>query len=298
MQRTLSAVHDDLNIRPVCDNRRVPDADRGGSDVVTALAQFVGLAAGAIALVYAAGGGVLALRLYLAHLPSLTVVGQLPRGVLVSIGLAQIVLPTAVVAALHAAYRVLKGVSASPRWLVSQWTKRSRRGWLKLVAASAVPAAAVALLVWRTAKNIRGGPKGLEWFLPLSFAITLLVVVIGLNLRARLVAAYGDTASSWSAARPVVYMSLVVALVVAPICFLFAGTLVKLRQVKVCTMNGRPVKGVIIGETGDRTYVGGTGKSTVPHFVFSIPQSGITRTVIGSHERVEASCPKPASSVA
>jgi hypothetical protein len=276
----------------------VPDAGRGASDVVTALAQFVGLAAGAIALVYAAGGGVLALRLYLAHLPSLTVVGQLPRGVLVSIGLAQIVVPTAIVAVLYVAYRVLNGVSASPRWLVSQWTKRSRRGWLELVAASAVPAAAVAVLLWLTAKDIRGGPKGLEWFLPLSFAITLLVVVIGLNLRARLVAAHGDTAGSWSAARPVVYMSLVVAAVVAPICFLFAGTVVNLRQVKVCTTNGSHVNGVIIGETGDRTYVGGTGKSTVPHFVFSIPQSEITRTIIGSHKRVEASCPKPAASAA
>jgi hypothetical protein len=275
----------------------VPDADRDGSDVVKTLAGLVGLAAGAVALVYAAGGGVLALRLYLTHLPSLAVVGQLPRAVLVSIGLAQIVLPTALVVALYAVYRVLSSETAPPTRLVSQWKPRSRRGWLELVAASAVPAAAVTLIVWK-AGHLRGGTKGLEWLLPLTFAITLLAVLLGLNLRARLVAKHGESADSWNAARPVVYMSLVVALVVAPICFLFAGTLITLRYVKVCTTNGRQVAGVLIGETGDRTYVGMTKlskkSSNVPHPVFSIPRSEIILTIIGSYTPVKrAGCPPP-----
>jgi hypothetical protein len=288
----------------------VPDADSDGSDVVKTLAGLVGLAAGAVALVYAAGGGVLALRLYLTHLPSLAVVGQLPRAVLVSIGLAQIVLPTAAVVALYAAYRVLSGATAPPTRLVSQWKPRSRRGWLELVAASAVPAAAVTLIVRLKAGNhmgeVRGGAKGWEWLLPLAFAITLLAVLLGLNLRARLVTKYGESADSWHAARPVVYMSLVVALVVAPICFLFAGTLIKLRQVKVCTTNGRHVAGVLIGETGDRTYVGKEESSkgslqgiikrpspNVPHPVVSIPRSEIILTIIGSYTPVKEGCPPP-----
>jgi hypothetical protein len=276
----------------------VPDADSDGSDVVKTLAGLVGLAAGAVALVYAAGGGVLALRLYLTHLPSLAVVGQLPRAVLVSIGLAQIVLPTAAVVALYAAYRVLSGETASPTRLVSRWKPRSRRGWLELVAVSAVPAAAVTLIVRLKAGNhVRGGAKGWEWLLPLAFAMTLLAVLLGLNLRARLVTKYGESADSWNAARPVVYMSFVVALVVAPICFLFAGTLIKLRQVKVCTTNGRHVAGVLIGETGDRTYVGKTesskGSFNVPHPVVSVPRSEIILTIIGSYTPVKAGCPQP-----
>jgi hypothetical protein len=104
---------------------------------------------------------------------------------------------------------------------------------------------------------------------------------------------YGETADSWNAARPVVYMSLVVALVVAPICFLFAGTLIKLRQVKVCTTNGKHVAGVLIGEAGDRTYVGKTGSSNVAHPVVSIPRSEIIQTIIGSYTPVKAGCPPP-----
>jgi hypothetical protein len=72
---------------------------------------------------------------------------------------------------------------------------------------------------------VRGHHKGLEWLLPLAFLITLLAVLLGLNLRARLVATYGESARSWNAVRPVIFMSLVVALVFAPICFLFAGAL-------------------------------------------------------------------------
>src|SRR6266540_7551245 len=59
-------------------DRNVPDdSDGPATDVVKTLGQLFGLAAGFIALVYAAGGGVLALRLYLSDLPSRTVVGQL-----------------------------------------------------------------------------------------------------------------------------------------------------------------------------------------------------------------------------
>jgi hypothetical protein len=273
------------------------DTDRNGSDVVRTLAQLLGLAAGAIALVYAAGGGVLALRLYLSHLPSLAVVGQLPRSVLVSIGLAQIVLPTFAVAGLYSVWRVLSGATAPPTRLVSQWKQQSRRGWLELVAASAIPSIAVTVTLWRVAQNVRGGPKGLEWLLPLAFLITLLAVLLGLNLRARLVATYGESACSWNAVRPVVCMTLVVALVFAPICFLFAGALSPFRGVKVCTTNGRPVPGVLVGETGDRTYVGQTvvkRNSFGPRLVFSIPRSEITRTIIGSYRPVRALCPQPA----
>ena len=161
--------------------------------------------------------------------------------------------------AFYAVWRVLSGATARPTRLVSQWKQQSRRGWLELVAASAIPSIAVTVIFWRVVPNPRGGPKGLAWLLPLAFLITLLAVLLGLNLRARLVATYGESACSWNAVRPVVYMSLVVALVFAPICFLFAGALSPFRGVKVCTTNGRPVRGVLVGETGDRTYVGQRG---------------------------------------
>ncbi|MGH3042384.1 MAG: hypothetical protein ACRDNG_11725, partial [Gaiellaceae bacterium] len=65
----------------------MPNEDSRGTELLKALGLVVGLLAGSVGLLYAIGGGVLTLRLFLEDLPSLTVVGQLPREFLISIGL-------------------------------------------------------------------------------------------------------------------------------------------------------------------------------------------------------------------
>jgi hypothetical protein len=271
------------------------DAQRDGSDVVRNLGQLLGLAAGVVALVYAAGGGVLALRLYLAHLPSRVIAAQLPRNLLISVGLAQIVLPILAVAGLYVASRVLRGATPPPSSLVRQWKERSPRGWSELVAASALPALVITVTLG-LAHKVRGGSKGLAWFLPVAFLVTLLVVLIGLNLRARLVDTYGASASSWSAVRPVVWMTLVVAFVFLPICVLFAGVFFPLPNVRVCMTNGTYVRGVLIAETSERTYIGQAGTGERPRLMFSIPQSEIAKTLIGSRARATpCRVPKPSA---
>jgi hypothetical protein len=243
-----------------------------GSSLVSVVAQLIGLVAGVVALLYVAGGAVLALRLYLADLPSRTIAAQLPRDVLISIALAQIVLPVAVVAGLYAIWRLVRGASAAPRLLV-----RPR----ELLAASAVAALAVVGLLVPAADHVREGAKGLAWLLAIAFLVTLVVVLAGLSLRARLVDAYGGSADSWSGNPAVARMTLVVALVAAPICVLFAGAYFPLLPAQVCTASGSSVTGLLIGETSDRTYVGETGKWVGPLDVLSIPGSQTTRTVIG-----------------
>lgn len=277
----------------LCDDRRVADADREGSDVVKTLGQLLGLAAGFIALVYAAGGGVLALRLYLAHLPSRTIVGQLPRDLLISIGLAQIVLPVLAVAALYATCRILMGTTPPPRRLVRQWTERSWRDWAVLVAASAIPALLAAGFIALGPNQVRGGSKGLLWLVPLTFLLTLLVVLVALNLRARLADRYGDPESLWSTRRPVVWMTLVFALASLPVCVIFAGTLFPLLDAKVCTSRSEAT-GVLIGETSDRTYIGQKDRPVGPLLVFSVPRDQITETFIGGNAGLRP-CPAPDS---
>ena len=78
---------------------RMADGESQGADLVKAVGQAVGLLAGAVALVYMVGGAVLALRLYIEDLPSRTIVAQLSRDLLVSVGLAQVVLPGIAIAA-------------------------------------------------------------------------------------------------------------------------------------------------------------------------------------------------------
>ena len=55
-----------------------------------------------------------------------------------------------------------------------------------------------------------------------------------------------------------------------------------LLDAQVCTVSGSAVSGVLIGETGDRTYIGESDKPT-PLDVFSIPRSEIKQTIIGGN---------------
>jgi hypothetical protein len=134
--------------------------------------------AGFIGLVYAVGGGVLALRLYLAHLPSRTIVGQLLRDQLTSVGLTQVVLPVPAVVAFYAAYRLLRGATPPPQRLVRQWTERSWRAWTQLIGGSAVPAFAVAGSIALGAKSGGMGSKQLLWLDPVE-KLSLLAFLVG-----------------------------------------------------------------------------------------------------------------------
>jgi hypothetical protein len=275
----------------------VADREQAGSDVVRTIGQLLGLAAGFLALVYAAGGGVLALRLYLAHLPSRTIVGQLPRDLVISFGLTQVVLPVLALVALYAGFRVLRGAAPPPGPLIGQWTEGSSRGWAQLIGVSAVPAFVVAGAIALGADDDRGGSDQLLWLSPvqklsvLAFLVTLLVVLLALNMRARLVHEYGQPESLWSTRRPIGLMTLVVGLAAVPVCVCLSGAFFPLLDVKVCT-NRSDVRGVLIGETSSRTYVGETARPP-PLLVFSVPSSQITETFIGG-EAGRRPCPETA----
>jgi hypothetical protein len=264
------------------------DAEREGSDVVKTIGQLLALAAGFIGLVYAVGAGVLALRLYLAHLTSRTNDGQLPRVLLISVGLAQCVLPVLAVAAFYAGYRLLRGATPPPKRLVRQWTERSWGAWVEVIGVSAIPAFVVAGSIALGANSVRGGSKQLLWLDPveklslLAFLLTLLAVLVALNVRARLVDRYGNPESLWSTRRPIVWMTLVVALASVPICVMLSGSFFPLLDAKVCTSESE-VTGVLIGETSDRTYIGETERPTGPLLVFSVPGSEIKETFIGGN---------------
>jgi hypothetical protein len=263
------------------------DVEREGSDVVKTIGQLLALAAGFLGLVYAAGGGVLALRLYLARLPSRTIVGQLPRDMVISVGLAWVVLPVLAVVAIYAGYRLLGGKTPPPKSLVRQWTEHSWRGWVEIIGVSAIPAFLVAGSIALHANSAPGGSGQLLWLSStgtislLGFLLTLLAVLVALKVRARLVDRYGNP-EIWSTRRPIVWMTLVVALASVPICVILSGSFFPLLDAKVCTSDSE-VTGVLIGETSNRTYIGEKKRSTGPLLVFSVPGSEIKETYIGRH---------------
>jgi hypothetical protein len=257
------------------------DGDR--ADVAKTLGQIFGLVAGVVGLVYAVGGGALALRLYLEDLPSLTVVGQLPRAYLISIGLTQIVLPGLAVAALYAAGRLLVGSAAPrPERLAGPWPRRS---WTELVAVSA-PLALVATVLGASPAITRDGLSGkVVWLLALGFVVNLIVMLVALRLRAAVAARH---ASTWNALRATTWMTLIVLLAVLPACILFAGTF-RLLDAKVC-MATHSESGVLIGETGDRVYIGESAESKGPRRVVSVPLSQVRELFIGGRAATK-NCP-------
>jgi hypothetical protein len=211
--------------------------------------------------------------------------------------LSQVVLPVLAVAAVYAAYRVLRGATPPPERLVRQWSERSRRAWAELIGASAIPALGVAGAILLGVNSARGGSKQLLWLDPveklslLAFLLTALVVLVALNVRARLVDRYGSPESLWSTRRPIVWMTLVVAVASVPICVVVSGSFLPLLDAKVCTSQSE-VTGVLIGEASNRTYIGETEKSG-PLLVFSVPGSEISETFIGGSADKEP-CPAPA----
>ena len=66
-------------------------------------------------------------------------------------------------------------------------------------------------------------------------------------------------------------------------CYLVIGALLVSKApfpAKVCLTDGRQVSGVLIGETDSRTYLGDP-KDARPRRVISIPQSRVSRLVVG-----------------
>lgn len=245
-------------------------------DTVKTLGAIFGLLAGAVGLLYAIGGGALALRLYLAELPSVTVVAQLPREYLISIGLTQIVLPAAAAAALYASARLLLGSAWSPptRFL-SLWSDRSASSRTGVVIVAALIALVATIVPALPAIGRDGLPANLAGVLAVAFVVTLLVLLVALRLRAVVAAHY----AVWNQARPIGWMTLVVGLAVLPSCLVFSGTF-HFLDTKVCVPNAEKI-GVLVGETADRVYVGDPTTQSPPRRVTSIPVAQVKQVLIG-----------------
>jgi hypothetical protein len=266
----------------------VTNGDSRGTELLKALGLVVGLLAGVVGLLYAIGGGVLTLRLYLEDLPSLTVVGQLPREFLISIALTQIVLPALAVAAVYLAYRVLRGGSAPhPNRLVRQWRTGGRLGWAELLAVSTPVALVLTLLAGAPALRREGVDKGkLDLLLLVALLLTVVVLLVALKLRATL--AERDP-YAWNTLRSTALMTFVVAFASVPVWVVFAGTF-HLLDARVCIVDREPQDGVLVGETSAGVYIGDArGEGKGPRRVVSIPRDRVEKLLIGG-DAAQTSC--------
>jgi len=263
--------------------------DDSGS-LVGGIARLFGLLAGIAALVYVAGGCVLALRLFLARLPGLVVVGHLPREFLISIGMAQVVLPALVLLFPYAAFRFIRGSDAE----VPVHTDRS----ISEFASIAWVVALVLVVPGLVAAFVHGLPRG-SWLivgLPLALFLTATAIVIAQMVRVALATREhverrafnypdGNLAGhtgrlkwAWSGWRSITVMTLAYASVlVVPLVFFAAS--IPLSDSKVCLTNGAWIKGSLIGETDDRVYIGQKGDG--PRRIAIVPLGQVAEIFVG-----------------
>ena len=240
------------------------------------LAQIVGLGAGLVGGVYICGLIVLGLRMAIVGLPLENILGQLPRDFVISVGLSQVVLPAAAVAALYSGYRVLRGAQASapgwPRWSAS----KGRRTALLTRALLWTVVIALPGTVLPITQESSGA--GLSWdllFLLIPFVLIFLTTLVALDLLALLRERYH---SSWNGLQATALAAIIVFGASAPGAISFASA-ISPPVAKICTRDGAQALTIMIGQSSDRLFLGDLDPAPRPLLV--VPQSEVVLTVIG-----------------
>lgn len=254
------------------------------SDALKTATAVVGLLAGFIAGLYALGGLVIALRLLFDHFSFasvVTIVGQLPRELVITTAMLDVVLPAVafglVVALGVALYCALRGLPKSRRKL-------------ELSRFEGVTAALLGAVLISPAIAITVADQGLHLVL-LTSLLGLIVTSVGalvswFALRAVL-------GRRWPLAGKLLAAGGLAAAVALTPAVIFAAAL-DFEEARICTSDSRlPELGELIGEGGGRVLLEDQFKNEAG--VVSLPAEAVTRSEFGDVSSV-AACPAPPGS--
>ncbi|HEX3239879.1 MAG TPA: hypothetical protein VHR18_07070 [Solirubrobacterales bacterium] len=263
------------------------NGNSGGDPLKTATA-IVGLLAGVVAVVYVLGGLVIALRLFFDSFSIntvVTVVGQLPRELVISTAMVDVLLPAATVGlafGLLAAFVV--GIWGNPIKQAPTSGQVSR--WAILVLAVitlALVAPAILHALWTD------GPTLSILTATIGVLVTFAVAYAGWH-ELRVVATSG-----WSTIGSMCLVAAIAAAVALTPAVMFAASL-SFEQAHVCTQSSQvPEGGSLIGEGGGLVLLGQEfGKETS---VVTLPSEQVTKTEYGDLSST-FSCPGPPGAAA
>jgi len=253
-------------------------------------AQVTALFTGVAAIVYIAGGLVLAMRLYFARVTSGAVLGQLPREFLLTIGVGQVLLPVLLLAGAYAGYRLMLGdrarVPSTRRFghKTNPIVNRLRFLGVSLLVALAIVAPGAGFAVYR-----RGDIQRDLWWVGVAFAIAVLVALVAVEIRARVTERAEDANVPWSSSRPVREMTALWAAVLVPASIIFWPAFVQLQEAKVCTTSGFEESGELIGQTSNGVYLAETRSREEPRRVATFTAAQTEEVFIGA-AAPEATC--------
>jgi hypothetical protein len=216
--------------------------------------QVAGLLAGLATVVYGTGAVVLSLRLQFVHLPWNNVVSQLPREFLLSIGAGQVLLPAVVVGALYGLYRLIRKERKHAPKPYRLREGRRQAGVVMLRYALTwtlmlLPLAAVSVALSDNAIS--------ELSVGLGIGMAILVVVAAMAVQEgrTTVVKRNQAPTRWNSARTATVMAGVYAAAALP-SMMLAAAAIPLSEAKVCTTDGYPEWGLLVGESSDRVYLG------------------------------------------
>ena len=241
-----------------------------------------------MALVYVIGALVLGLRLALQDLPWTNVVSQLPREFLLSVGAGQVLLPALLFGALYGLYRLLRkkrpmpeGESGRaphlpmrpPRWRDGGAERRKAvRGFATTLLLMLMPLAGVLLgrgVIGEEAPRLTTIGVGL---ITLSFAaVAVREARAGILRRTK-------GMRDWKSHSAATVMALFYAAAAIPAAMVAAGS-IPFSEAKVCVAGSTQAEGALVGETGDRIYLGELGDE--PLRILVLPLSRVEAMFVG-----------------
>jgi hypothetical protein len=236
----------------------VPQPPTSRESRLKQISEAVGLLAGVVALVYLLGALVLALRLQTHDLPTLAVLSNLPRELVISVGLTYAVVPWLLATAAVAIFWFLREKTpAAPK------SKRPVRG---REIARAVVLMVPAVLLAKLALHQLKGP--FTWWDALVLGVALIAVTLLANVLWRLLSSrYAET---WTRPAAIALAAALTGLVAVPV-FVEIGARSPLGDAQLCGEGPTHLRGWLLGEAGDRVYI---GENVDPHRIVSAPRTG------------------------
>jgi hypothetical protein len=229
--------------------------------VLKQISEAVGLLAAVVGGVYLLGALVLALRLQTNDLPTLPVVSNLPRELVISYGLTYAVAPWLLAGAIVAAFWLLR--QKRPSGLSSQegvWSPRHVRATMLLALVVIAE-----LGVWITVHELGGTFTG--WDAAALVASVSAIAALAFAVWRGLSGSYGN---HWTRVTATIVAAALSGLVAIP-AFVEIGARVPLAEAQLCVAGPSHLRGLLLGETGDRVYI---GEDTDPHRVVSSTKTG------------------------
>jgi hypothetical protein len=272
--------------------------------VLQTVTELAGLFAAAAALVYFTGAVVLSLRLAIEDIPWTNVVPQLPREFVVSTGVGQVLLPSLLVGGLYGLYRlILPGQPKAPE------VYRLRDNWkakgIVLVQYGMISVLILVPLFFVIAVRDGTSVGDLGWVLtPGIVIVSVLAAMAAQEGRAIVIEHFKDD-RHWNSVKAGASVAGVYAAAAIP-AMMLAAAAIPLSGAKICTTESYAEKGLLVGESSDRIYLG-QGSSEEGHSqrmrIAVLPFSKIEELFIGPEARKvhcefsgeKTSAPKPPS---